>query len=74
LGADFEPWVKPVMEKMLQGARQAVQVKAYDGTFRDWPPKYTAKLVAQRIHRKLRSAGTLSMTSTCSIPRRSRTG
>jgi hypothetical protein len=34
LGEDFEPWVRPVMEKMLQGARQVVQVKAYDGTFR----------------------------------------
>lgn len=31
LGEEFEPWVKPVMEKMLQGASQAVQVKAYNG-------------------------------------------
>ena len=31
LGEGFEPWVKPVMEKMIQGASQAVQVKAYNG-------------------------------------------
>ncbi|GHJ89397.1 hypothetical protein NliqN6_5799 [Naganishia liquefaciens] len=30
LGEDFEPWLKPVMDKMLQGASQAVQVKAYN--------------------------------------------
>lgn len=37
LGEEFEPWVAPVMESMLRGARQPVQVKAYQGTCWDQP-------------------------------------
>jgi hypothetical protein len=33
LGEDFEPWVAPVMERMLHGALQPVKVKAYEGMF-----------------------------------------
>lgn len=31
LGDEFEPWMPLVMGKMLNGARQAVQVKSYQG-------------------------------------------